>query len=178
MTKLYIIYEIRPLNKELLYSYVGSTKNFIKRKSNHKTDCNNLNSSNHNVKIYNYIRENGGWTEFEMVALEEFECDTKIQARIQEQVWIDKMKNKLNMVKAYCSAEERIERKKELRKNYSADKKEIIKQIRKERILCPCGTEYNKSNKYQHILYKYHLAFMEQLNKKEIITECIDVKQL
>jgi hypothetical protein len=175
---IYLIYEIRPVNKEINYSYVGSTMNFRNRKYQHKKVCENINSKDYNSNLYKYIRENEGFDKFDMIPLEEYECETKTQSRTREQLWIDKIENKLNSVKAYCSAEERIERKKKLRKNYSADKKEIIKQIRKKRILCPCGTEYNKSNKYQHILYKYHLAFMEQLNKKEIETECIDVKQL
>ena len=39
------------------FIYVGSTKSFIKRKSQHKRSCNNGDTK----KLYTTIRENGGW---------------------------------------------------------------------------------------------------------------------
>jgi hypothetical protein len=57
MTKHYIIYQIKALDNNLDFSYVGSTENFIKRKSNHKTFCNNVNKKNYNKKLYQFIRK-------------------------------------------------------------------------------------------------------------------------
>jgi hypothetical protein len=208
---IYIIYEIRPLNKELIFSYVGSTLNFRNRKYQHKKDCNNINSTNHSVKLYQFIRNNGGFNEFEMIPLEEYECDRKTQSRIREQFFINQIENKLNMKKAFISTEEtkeymieyRLNNKKQMKKyrndnketiklqvkeyyekhkeliieqnktNYK-NKKEIIKKQRKEKILCLCGKEFRKSDKIRHERSKKHLNYLEQLNKKEIITECID----
>jgi len=47
------------------------------------------------------MREHGGWSEFEMVPLEELKCASKLQARIKEQEWIDKIEHKLNVIRAY-----------------------------------------------------------------------------
>jgi hypothetical protein len=126
MTKIYIIYEIRPINKELIYSYVGSTENFIKRKSNHKRTC-----INSNLNVYKYIRENGGWINFEMVPLEEYECDTKIQARIREQFYINQIENKLNMIKAFSTIEENKNKQTEQKYIYRFENKNKINTINK-----------------------------------------------
>ena len=40
--------------------YVGSTCNFTRRKCGHKSDCNNANTSRYNLKVYQFIRTNGG----------------------------------------------------------------------------------------------------------------------
>jgi hypothetical protein len=126
---IYTIYEIKPLDKELEYSYIGSSKNFTHRKSNHKALCNNYISNGKDRTLYKFMVENGGWDAFNMTPIEEFECDTKTQARIQEQVWIDKNDTKkLNMVKAYITANENEEQ----RKKYQIDNKEQITKQRKQ----------------------------------------------
>tara|TARA_R110000796_G_scaffold88709_2_gene191480 strand:+ start:1692 stop:2423 length:732 start_codon:yes stop_codon:yes gene_type:complete len=50
-------------------SYVGSTKNFKRRRSQHKHSCNNDNNKHHNLHVYKFIRANGGWDDWEMVKL-------------------------------------------------------------------------------------------------------------
>ena len=69
---------------------------------------------NSNNKLYNTIRENGGWDNFEMTPIEEYLCDTPLQARMREQVLIDEIeKNKLNSINAFISVEDRLDQKKE-----------------------------------------------------------------
>ena len=41
--------------------YVGSSRQLVKRKNNHKYICNNPNDKKHNLLIYKTIRDNGGW---------------------------------------------------------------------------------------------------------------------
>src|SRR4051794_377066 len=50
--------------------YVGSTTNMIKRKTQHKSDCCNPNSSNYNHYVYQFIRANGTWANWSMVLIE------------------------------------------------------------------------------------------------------------
>jgi hypothetical protein len=190
---IYTIYEIRPVNKELVYSYIGSTKNFRNRKHQHKRDCNNFNSTNHNIKLYQFIRDNGGFEMFEMIPLEEYECDTRIQSYIREQYFINQIDNKLNMIKAFISTEERkeykknnnikngkqyrkrtVEHKREYDIKYREDNQLKLQQKNKEKKLCCCGTIYTGHHLRRHELTKFHLNYLEQLNKKEIITEYID----
>ena len=101
MSKTYIIYQIRPLDKSLDYSYVGSTQNFTRRKSEHKVNCCCKSKPHYNLPIYKFIRENGDWKAFEMKPLEEYKCDTILQGKIREQYWIDNTQSKLNSIKAY-----------------------------------------------------------------------------
>ena len=117
MTSTYIIYEIVCNDENIFLNYVGSTKAYRQRKSQHKNDCNNVNSKIYNLKIYQNIRENGGWENFTMKPLEEFKCDTKIQAFIREQYWMDLKKPKLNIKKAHTSEEQ----KKQYRKDYNEE---------------------------------------------------------
>jgi group I intron endonuclease len=101
MSKRFIINEIRSLDNNITYSYVGSTQNFSKRKSRHKQNCNDGSRKDHNIHLYKFIREYCGWDNFEMVPLEEYECDTILQSRIREQFWIDRIKSMLNSRKAF-----------------------------------------------------------------------------
>ena len=68
-----VIYKIQHLeNEELLY--VGSTTNFIKRKQHHKCICNKPTNMSYNLKVYQMIRDNGGWMQFKMIIIKEFPC--------------------------------------------------------------------------------------------------------
>ena len=50
--------------------YVGSTTDFIKRKNQHKNSCINEKQKGYNEKKYQYIRDNGGWNEWNMIEIE------------------------------------------------------------------------------------------------------------
>ena len=112
------------------YCYIGSTQNFTKRKSKHKSMSNLINTIS-NRKLYNTIRENGGWDNFEMTPIEEYLCDTPLQARMREQVLIDEIeKNKLNSINAFISVEDRLGHKAKQQKEF------YYKNRDKKRILC------------------------------------------
>ena len=66
--------------------YIGSTHDKIEREKNHKSDCNNENQETHyNLKVYIFIRDNGGWDNWIFEVIEEFPCENKIELVIQEQ---------------------------------------------------------------------------------------------
>ena len=52
--------------------YVGQTTNFRTRKSRHKRNCCNSDYEKHHLKVYQYIRENGGWENFDMIEIEKY----------------------------------------------------------------------------------------------------------
>ena len=58
-----VIYKIQHKDNDALL-YVGHTTDFIKRKCNHKTNVKCEPSSKYNLKVYQMIRENGGWDNF------------------------------------------------------------------------------------------------------------------
>ena len=118
---LYTFYKIEHTG-DCKFVYVGSTLNFISRKCQHKHVCYNDNTKNHNLKVYQIIRENGGWDEWNMVPLEQCEFSTKLEARIREQHWINKYDKNLNSNGAIVDIE-----KKKKRTCYAKNKSYILK---------------------------------------------------
>jgi len=82
------------------HCYIGSSLNATRRLKTHKDSCHNPLTTNHHVKLYQVIRDNGGWenTEATIIATQQFE--TKEQVLIQEQKYIVQHKANLNMVPA------------------------------------------------------------------------------
>jgi len=140
------IYHIRAINTTQVL-YVGSTTDFKKRRRAHKSDCKNGTSP-----IYMYIREQGGFELFEIVAVSVLQLADALELRMEEQLEMDKYTSILNMVNAYTSNEDRHEQQKvykELNKATLTEKKKVYYQLNKATI-----TEQNK-------VYK-------ELNKDEI----------
>jgi len=88
-----IIYKIYCKDDKITELYVGHTTNFSKRKYHHKLSCNNLNN---NYKIYNIIRENGGWENWDMVEIAKYNCNNNTEARMKEQEHYELLKATLN----------------------------------------------------------------------------------
>jgi hypothetical protein len=88
--------------------YVGHTTNLTKRKSGHKNKCNNPTDKSYNVYVYQFIRENGGWNNWEMIVLETKSCIDGDDARRLERKWFEEKKASLNTVRPFVSKEEMI----------------------------------------------------------------------
>jgi len=156
--------------------YVGSTTDFASRKSHHKHTCNTEKSKDYNLKVYQTIREKGGWNEWQMTPLEEYvECQNKIQARIREEEWIDKLQTNLNTIRAYCSDEIRKQIKKQDDAQYRQKHKEEAKtyqtqyrqkhadeiKIKKaQKFECECGSVCSINDKARHLKSKKHQAYL------------------
>jgi hypothetical protein len=89
-----IIYKIYCNDKSINDVYVSHTTNFTKRKYLHKSACSNLNN---NLKIYNTIRQNGGWDNWNMVEIAKYNCKDKTEARIKEQHHYEDLNATLNI---------------------------------------------------------------------------------
>jgi len=125
-----IIYKIQHIdNPELLY--IGSTIDFTKRKGRHKSTCNNSNIRGYNYKLYQMIRDNGGWDMFNMIELYKFKCNNKREAECEEDKCIREMKSSLNMIRAFVSPEEKQEHKKQY---YTEHKEQIAEQTKQYRL--------------------------------------------
>ena len=99
----YIIYKIYCDDCDFIY--VGSTKNFTRRKQQHKINCNQTDKSN--MKLYKTINEYGGWNNWKMICIEE--CDETIisrrQAEQKEEEWRVKLKPQIKIETASISEE-------------------------------------------------------------------------
>lgn len=76
--------------------YVGSTSNYAKRIHNHKFNCTNPTSEKYNFKVYQYIRENGGFDDWTFSILEHLETVDKPQRLRMERDFISKHGATLN----------------------------------------------------------------------------------
>lgn len=121
MSENYIIYRFVCKDGNCKANYIGSTKSFRQRKSAHKSAC----LRGDKYKIYETIRANGGWDSWDMVPVEEFKCENKIQAKIREQEWIDYYSADMNMIRSHLSEDQLRQYHKMY---YIENKKKIIEQ--------------------------------------------------
>ncbi len=92
-----IIYKICCKDINITEIYIGSTTNFTKRKSCHKTACNNDKSKEYNKYKYQFIRQNGGWENFEMIEIEKIDnCKNGNELRFRERHHVELLKASLN----------------------------------------------------------------------------------
>ena len=94
-TIFYKIFCKDPITKDL---YVGMTTNFVQRKHAHKQSCKNENSPNYNCKLYNYIRNAGGWENWEMEIIAFHNCKDSHDAHKKEQEYFEMLGATLNSI--------------------------------------------------------------------------------
>jgi hypothetical protein len=132
-----IIYKIICKDKNIKDVYVGSTTNFRVRKNNHKERC----TKRVEIKLYDFISKNGGWGNFEMIPIEEYkDCKNKLESRIREREWYEKLNSTLNScypqrLKSECNKEYYEKNKDKYKvnsKKWRAKNKEKISQDKKQ----------------------------------------------
>ena len=130
---IYSMYKIIPKNKNLFFSYIGHTYNFIERKCQHKKNTTNTKDNKHyHLKVYQTIRDNGGWDAWEMIELEKYACSTKLEARMREQQLIIEHNANINTLSAFITEEERKKKKQEITNKYISENVELIKEQQKQ----------------------------------------------
>lgn len=174
-----VIYKIESNDSNITDLYVGSTTNFVKRKYEHKTNCNNVNRKGYNSNVYKFIRANGGWDNFTMVWIEDYPCNSKVEALAQEQYHYKLLKAKLNSnvpgrnKKDYLiDNKNKIQEQKkrynkdnqdkiqEYQHQYRQDNKLKIQERQKTKFDCPCGGKYTNTGKARHIKSKKHQQYL------------------
>jgi hypothetical protein len=185
-----IIYKIVCKDLNINDCYVGHTTDFTKRKYQHKNSCNCLSSASYNDKKYIYIRQNGGWENWEMIEIEKYACCDRNEARARERYWYEQVNSKLNTRLPMRE----IEEKHEYNKNYLNDHKDELKEKRKDyekknraiitekanlygreyskrddvkerskiKITCECGSLFRKRDKAQHLKTNKHQEFINK----------------
>jgi len=135
------IYKIEHVDDDTLV-YVGHTTNFDKRKTAHKGSCKNDNQKNYNLKVYQMIRQNGGWEMFKMIEVEKYPCADKREAERRENEVMKELKASMNMINSFRTQEEISE----YHTNYREFHKEKLQQQKKEYYETnkPKIQEYNK----------------------------------
>ena len=180
------IYKIVCRDIEIKDCYVGSTSNLIKRKYYHKYVCNNANSKRYNFYVYNFIRDNGGFDNWDFIEIEKFDCKTKEELHRRERYYIETLKASLNKnIPTRTHKEYNYDNKKiinERNKLYKEKNKDIIKernklyrqnnkeQIKernkdkiKEKLKCVCGSMFNRYSKQRHNRTLKHIKYINNL---------------
>ena len=146
-----LIYKLCCKDKNITEVYVGSAVSYKSRKRNHKSCCNNVKDKNHNLKIYKFIRENGGWSDWEMIQLEEYPCENKRQLERREEQIRCELNAKLNGKRCYITEEEKAK--------YYEQNKDKMKKYANQRLCCPyCGCGSSRSVLRRHQKSKKCLA--------------------
>ena len=132
-----VIYQIECKDPNINKTYGGHTTNLIKRRQLHKGACNNPNSPKHNAYVYQFIRENGGWDNWQVMWQYDYPCKNKREAEKEETIYIKKNKCELNSYQPFVSEEEKKEKDAEYRAKKKAEETEEQKKeknsIRREK---------------------------------------------
>jgi hypothetical protein len=169
--------------------YIGSTTDFRKRKSHHKGYSYNEKNKSYNNKKYQYIRENGGWDNWNMIEVEKYPCNDGNEARAREEYWRSHFNAQLNMVRAYRTDEEKVEYKKkyydqnkdklleqhkeyyeqnkdrslEYKKKYRENNRDKISKQSSQQITCECGCIIRKDTLTKHKKTQKHLKLLDAI---------------
>ena len=184
-----IMYRIVCKNPEIKDCYVGSTTDFKSRKQQHKNNCNRETSKEFNLKVYQFIRNNEGFENFNMLEIEKYKALDKPDQAKRERYWLEFYNATLNSIipsrthkeyyeenkeqikekiKVYC--EQNIEHILKYQKEYYENNKEQIKEYNKiyydenkEQI-----KEYYNKNAEEILKHKqeYYKKNKEQMNEK------------
>ena len=166
-----LIYKLCCLDPNVTEIYIGSTTNFKQRKKNHKRTCNNSDIRGYNRNVYKYIRDNGGWINFEMVLIKNYSCDSLLELFKEEERIRKELKPTLNMVRAQSTKEEKKQQMSKNRIKWRLENPENYKEITiknnkknhtkwSEKVKCDCGCIVNRSSLIKHKKTIKHLALI------------------
>jgi hypothetical protein len=169
-----IIYKLCCKDPCITDEYVGSTVNFTRRKASHKGNCYNENLSCYNLKVYQYIRECGGWDNWEMVEVERYCATDRKDLNARERFWLEELGATLNMTVPNRSRAEWVDVNKEKISEYHAtyrqENKEKIATYRQEnkekmaeKVTCECGCIVRRYGVSRHRKTTKHKKLMEDI---------------
>lgn len=172
-----IIYKIVCKDLNVKDCYVGQTTDFKTRKNQHKNH-----SIFHHYKIYQFIRDNGGWDNFDMIEIEKFPCKDGNEAKARERYWYEELNSSLNTIKPLIT-EDKIEYKIQQDKTYRQLNKEKIKVQRKEYreankvSIAAHKKKYYEDNKIMFaekskLYYEKNIDKIKSINQSVHICEC------
>jgi len=139
--------------------YIGSTTDVKTRMYNHKGMCHNPESPKYNYKVYKYIRENGGFDEWEMIIIDKIEvpliiCEQRDKCENEYIRRYDAI-NKLNICYSSRTKKEYYLDNREIilekKKVYRENNREIIAEKKKQKVCCNiCGLFVSKDYLCKH----------------------------
>jgi hypothetical protein len=158
-----VIYKIVCNDLTIIDCYVGSTTSFTKRKSSHKQ-----NSKANQLRVYDCIRENGGWENWTMVEIEKYPCNDGNESTKRERYWYEQLNANLNMVNPNRCKKEGNKAYREENVEKIAISRKIHYEANRDKIL-EYHDEYRLNNKEK---IKIGRKEFYEANKKQIDDKC------
>lgn len=157
-TKMYMLKHKEDVDNRNIY--IGYNTDWNRRLIAHKCSYN----TGSNRLVYQYIRQNGGWNEWEMKLIEDYPCLSKQEAMFRERELMRLYNSTLNDIKNQIMTDEE---KKEYMKTYQRDKEKkaiMDKEYREkqEKITCECGFKLYKRHLTEHNKTKKHLDLINK----------------
>ena len=167
-----IFYKIFCKDTTIKELYVGLTTNFVQRKHGHKQSCKNEKAPNHNCKLYNAIRNAGGWENWEMEIIAFHNCKDSHEAHKKEQEYFETLGATLNSIEPLPKPKIKVP---------------IVKIVKEKTILfCkPCNIHFsywkaqeahNNSNKHHKMVDMNNTTFFSQETPIKFYCEKCDYK--
>ena len=168
----YTFYRIFCKDETIRECYIGSTKNYKRRREHHITSINSEKDKNYNQPVYKFIRENGGKDNWIWEILGTGFYENKNDLYKMEREWIEKYDKTLNyQIPSRSRKEYREQNKDEIinkKKEYREQNKDLISEKMKE------YREQNKDriNARKKEYYEENKDLIRERNKIKIVCEC------
>jgi hypothetical protein len=194
-----VVYKLAHRDPSHTDCYVGSTCRLRKRRFDHKESCTNERSPKYNQRVYQHIRENGGWENWEVVPVEVYPCSSHLELLVRERHWVETLGATLNsQVPAKYAAsgsyenyhkqyyqEHRREAAEAAKARYAEKREEILSKCRQyreenrgaiaarraEKLTCECGALVSLRNITRHRKEaKKHARYVASLTETNLPT--------
>ena len=184
------IYKICCKDIHVAEIYVGSTINFAQRKRLHRSCCTNESGTKYNTNPYSFIREHGGWSNWDMVLVDTVDVSSKLEGHKAERGYIESLGAVLNKQtpastrsetgrKHYQSHKEErsiyVEANKEKIKEWQKDYREAKKDKTKEYQVSYRAANKEKASEYNkqyHQTRKQARTSEAQLDRQDLQGDC------
>ena len=156
------IYKIVCNDENIKDVYVGSTRDFAERKYHHELSCINTNDTKYHFKLYQCIRNNGGFSNWSVIPIKVFTCETKQERLLEERKYVEELNATLNMKMPIRTKKEQIEYYKNNKnkvKEYVSKNKDKIKQYKRQ---------WNIKNKDKINAYRREYRRKKKLEKNNL----------
>ena len=162
-----IVYKLVCMDVDVVECYVGSTTNFRVRKCYHKDACNKDSNKGYNYYVYQFIRDHGGFDNWDMVLLEEVQFDNRQQLRARERHWLETLHATLNSQKPNRTRKEWHNDNREsilVGMKINRDKNKDVRKLKNVKYTCECGLTLCKESKSRHIKSVRHQKYLALFN--------------
>ena len=150
---IYLIKEVGNFEKDS-FIYVGRTNNYKRRVWQHKKNCTNRRSKKYKYKLYQHVRQLGGFDKFSFSTLDT--ADDEEDAKQLEILFYD-------MLKPICNTNTPLNKWNDYMRSYykkNPEKRIAHNEYMKTKVICECGKSSARCNMTKHRKTKFHQDFI------------------